>query len=78
MLLHGVLGVRDMEVRPSRHRIHTADCLFCADGRGFRAGSDSANGKWHGPFETFALVDAASSELRGPTYCCVICRPDLR
>jgi F-type H+-transporting ATPase subunit beta len=62
---------------PHRNRLHTAECVFCADGRGYLGGADGANGQWHGPFDTYEEADAASSELRGPTYCCVSCRPDL-
>jgi len=63
---------------PHRNRLHTADCLFCADGRGYRGGPDGSSGQWRGPFDTFEQAEAAGVELPGPTYYCPMCRPDLK
>jgi hypothetical protein len=55
-------------------RIHTANCSFCASGRGIHGGGKTRSGKWLGPFDNFESAWLAAREtkhidVRGCSIC---------
>ena len=52
--------------RARRHKaiIHRGSCGDCNDGHGKSGGTDSKNGRWHGPFPTLQQAQAVSVGLQ--------------
>jgi len=59
-----------------RARIHTGECRYCNDGAGVGGNTDNDDDKWHGPFNEFALAEAAANKLgQKDTRPCGVCKP---
>ena len=48
---------------PHKVVIHHATCGSCNSGQGARGGTDPANGRWHGPYDTIAKARLAQRQL---------------
>jgi hypothetical protein len=55
--------------------IHFGDCSYCNYGKGIHADTSTRNGRWHGPFATFAIAEKAAKETGRPVRTCRICVP---
>lgn len=53
--------------------IHFGDCSHCNYGKGIHGDSGNRNGRWHGPFATFAIAEKAAKDTGRPIRICRIC-----
>ena len=60
-------------------RIHVDECACCFWGRGVHKCKSIKNGKWHGPFASFAEAEAKAHALPDRTLIyCKHCNPQIR
>ena len=52
---------------PHKAVIHRDTCGHCNNGHGRAGGYDPRHARWHGPYETIDLANAASQGLPGVT-----------
>ena len=59
-----------------RARLHTSSCRYCNDGQGVGGDQTNDDDKWHGPFDAFAVADAAMADLKQKdARACGVCKP---
>lgn len=56
-------------------RIHFGSCGHCNYGRGVHPEAGDRNGKWFGPFTSFADAKNAAYKTGGYVSCCKHCNP---
>ena len=54
-------------------KVHRADCWACNYGMGLHGGDPTANGKWHGRFESVEDARAAAGSTGAAVRDCRIC-----
>jgi hypothetical protein len=61
---------------PHHAKVHLGSCGACNDGSGMHGGTDSTNGKWHGPFPTHGQAMNEATQLASPRVTnCGLCKP---